>query len=168
MPIVDAVLLVIVLAAAAAAGLVVLRALDASPAGPGDRLLAATATGLGLLGILGLAYAAAGILRPWPLALAGGVALALGRRQLVTTVSALRYDGVLRIAPYLLVCAIVLAGEVVAMIAPPVGGDQTKYQLVYPRLYADAGSLVATPWSFWGQMQFLENFVFAAAYALHG
>src|SRR5207249_844833 len=54
------------------------------------------------------------------------------------------------------------------MLAPPVGGDQTKYQLVYPRLYALAGGLVPTPWSFWGQMQFLPNFVFALAFAASG
>ncbi len=54
------------------------------------------------------------------------------------------------------------------MLAPPVGGDQTKYQLVYPRLYALAGGLVPTPWSFWGQMQFLPNFVFALGFAASG
>ena len=168
LPFVDAALLVIVLAASVAIGLVVLRLLDATPAGAGDRLLAGVATGLGILGILGLALAAAGVLRPWPLAVAGVVALAIGGRELGGTLSALRFDGLRRIAPYLVVCGIVLAGELVAMIAPPVGGDQTKYQLVYPRMYAAAGSLVSTPWSFWGQMQFLENFVFAAGYALHG
>src|SRR5437764_366589 len=52
------------------------------------------------------------------------------------------------------------------MVAPPVGGDQTKYQLAYPRLYAAAGGLVATPWSFWGHMQFLQNFLFAIGFAL--
>src|SRR5207244_9055842 len=56
--------------------------------------------------------------------------------------------------------------ESLAMVAPPVGGDQTKYQLAYPRLYAAAGGLVPTPWSFWGRMQFLQNFVFAIGFAL--
>jgi hypothetical protein len=54
------------------------------------------------------------------------------------------------------------------MLAPPIGGDQTKYQLVYPRLYGQSGTLVSTPWSFWGAMQFLQNFVFAIGYALRG
>src|SRR5438094_253799 len=31
-----------------------------------------------------------------------------------------------------------------------------------------AGGLVPTPWSFWGQMQFLQNFVFAIGFALSG
>src|SRR5437773_9647280 len=68
--------------------------------------------------------------------------------------------------PLLLVCAAVLVAETLAMVAPPVGGDQTKYQLAYPRLYAAAGGLVATPWSFWGHMQFLQNFLFAIGFAL--
>jgi hypothetical protein len=168
MPLIDAALLVLVLAASAAAGLVVLRLLDALPATAGDRLLAGVATGLGGLGMLGLGLAAAGLLRPWALAAVGLVAVAVGGRDLGATLSTIRFAGLRRAAPYLVVCAVVLAGELVAMIAPPVGGDQTKYQLTYPRLYAAAGSLVSTPWSFWGQMQFLENFVFAAAYALHG
>jgi hypothetical protein len=168
MPLIDAALLAIVLAASAAAGLAVLRLLDATPATAGDRLLTGVAVGLGGLGMLGLALAAAGMLRPLPLAVAGVAALAIGGRDLVATLQAVRLRGLGRIAPYIVVCAVMLAGELVAMIAPPVGGDQTKYQLVYPRLYAAAGSLVSTPWSFWGQMQFLENFVFAAAYALHG
>jgi len=66
------------------------------------------------------------------------------------------------------VCGVLLLAESLAMVAPPVGGDQTKYQLAYPRLYAAAGGLVPTPWSFWGQMQFLQNFVFAIGFALSG
>src|SRR5262249_28210732 len=49
-----------------------------------------------------------------------------------------------------------------------VGGDQTKYQLAYPRLYARAGGLVPTPWCFWGQQQWLQNFLFVIGYVLRG
>jgi hypothetical protein len=52
--------------------------------------------------------------------------------------------------------------------APPVGGDQTKYQLAYPRLFAMAGGLVPTPWCFWGSQQWLQNFLFVLAYAVRG
>jgi 4-amino-4-deoxy-L-arabinose transferase-like glycosyltransferase len=54
------------------------------------------------------------------------------------------------------------------MLAPAVTGDQTKYQLAYPKLFAAAHGLVPTPWSFWGQQQFLANWVFAAGYAVQG
>src|SRR5439155_11658060 len=73
-----------------------------------------------------------------------------------------------RIWPVVAVCAIVLAAELPAMLAPPIGGDQTKYHLPYARLYAAHGGLIATPWSFWGQMQYLPNFVFALGFALRG
>ena len=63
---------------------------------------------------------------------------------------------------------VLLAVEVVLVLAPAVGGDQTKYQLVYPRLFAESGALVPTPWSFWGYMQYLVNMLFAAAFVLRG
>src|SRR5204863_9007415 len=107
-----------------------------------------------------------GVLEPWALAVAGGLALALGGNDLVGALRAVRLRRVARAWPLLAVCALVLAAEVMAMVAPPVGGDQTKYQLAYPRLYAAAGRLVATPWSFWGHMQFLQNFLFAIGFAL--
>jgi 4-amino-4-deoxy-L-arabinose transferase-like glycosyltransferase len=71
------------------------------------------------------------------------------------------------------VAAVALAVALVALecllvLAPAVGGDQTKYQLVYPKLFADAGALVPTPWSFWGYMQYLMNMLFAAAFVLSG
>jgi hypothetical protein len=49
-----------------------------------------------------------------------------------------------------------------------VTGDQSKYQLAYPKLYAQAGGLVSTPWTFWGNQQFVQNFLFAVAYAVRG
>jgi hypothetical protein len=165
---IDAVLLVLVLAASGAAGLATLRALRALPLAERDRLLAGLAVGLGLAGMVGLALAALGALRPTPIALLGAAALAVGRRDLDRALRGLDPSAARRAWPLLAVCALVLLVELPTMLAPPVGGDQTKYQLAYPRLYALAGGLVPTPWSFWGQMQFLPNFVFALGFALHG
>src|SRR2546426_3327786 len=165
---IDLVLLVPALAAAAAAGLLALRALGALPAAPSERLLAGLAVGLGLGGMTALGLAAAGQLRATPIALLGAAALLAGGRELARAGRALEVRALGRVWPLVLVCALVLAAEVPTMVAPPVGGDQTKYQLVYPRLYALAGGLVPTPWSFWGQMQFLPNFVFALGFAASG
>ena len=165
---IDFFLLLASLAAAAAAGLVCLRALGPQTGMPGDRLLEGLAVGLGVAGLTGLALAALGILHRAPIALAGAAALALGRRELARTVHELRVGALWRVWPYVAVCALVLAVELAPMLAPPVGGDQTKYQLAYPRLYALHHGLVATPWSMWGQMQFLPNFLFALGFALHG
>ncbi len=164
----DLVLLVLALAATTAAGLLTLRALRALPVAPGERLLAGLAVGLGLAGMAGLGLAAAGQLRATPIALLGAAALLAGGRALARAGRALDARALGRVWPLVLVCALVLATEVPTMLAPPVGGDQTKYQLVYPRLYALAGGLVPTPWSFWGQMQFLPNFVFALGFAASG
>jgi hypothetical protein len=64
--------------------------------------------------------------------------------------------------------ALLLATECLLVLAPAFGGDQTKYQLVYPRIFAEAGRLVATPWSFWGYVQYLVNMLFTAAFVLRG
>jgi hypothetical protein len=165
---IDLLLLAALLAVSAAVGLRLLDALGAAPEEPADRLRAGTLVGLGVLGAATLALAAAGILRPLPLLLLGSAALVVGRRDLGRAVAAVDRAGIRRATPFVLIAAAVLAAELVPAFAPPVGGDQTKYQLVYPRLYAAEGGLVATPWSFWGQMQFLPNFVFAAAFALRG
>jgi len=165
---IDLVLLALVLAAAAAAGLLVLRALRALPADASERLLSGLAAGLGLAGAAGLGLAAAGQLRAAPIGLLGAAALVAGGRELARAARALDRRALRRAWPLVLVCVLVLAAELPAMLAPPVGGDQTKYQLAYARLYALAGGLVATPWSFWGQMQFLPNFVFALGFALRG
>src|SRR5947199_4114686 len=116
----------------------------------------------------GLGLAAAGRLRAAPIALLGAAALVAGGGELARAGRALDARALRRVWTLVLVCALVLIAEVPAMLAPPVGGDQTKYQLVYPRLYALAGGLVPTPWSFWGQMQFLPNFVFALGFAASG
>jgi hypothetical protein len=164
----DVVLLALILVAAAAGGLATLSALRALPEAAGERWVQGLAAGLGVAGVLGLGLAAAGQLRPWPLAAAGAVALAAGGREIDRTLAATRLGGLGRTWPLLALSAGVLAAEVATMLAPPVGGDQTKYHLVYPRLYAAHGGLVPTPWTFWGQMQFVENFVFAIGFALSG
>src|SRR5437870_472204 len=165
---IDLVRLVLALAAATAAGLLALRALRALPAAPSERLLAGLAVGLGLGSMTALGLAAAGHLRATPLAVVGAAVLVAGGRELARATRALDLGALGRAWPLVLMCALVLAAEVPAMLAPPVGGDQTKYQLAYPRLYALAGGLVPTPWSFWGQMQFLPNFVFALGFAARG
>ncbi len=165
---IDLLLLAAILAASAAAGLLVLRLLGALPRAPHEHLLAGLATGLGIASMLGLGLAAAGALRPWPIALAGAGALAAGGSTLLGALRAVRAPR--GRAAWLLVgvCALLLVAEAPTWFAPPVGGDQTKYHLAYPRLYALAGGLVPTPWSFWGAQQWLQNFVFAVAYALSG
>lgn len=165
---IDLALLALIVTAAAAGGLAGLRVAGARPTPAGDALLAGTAVGLGLAAAAALGLAAAGVLSAWALALLGGLALAGGGRDLVRTLRALDRRGLGAVAPWLAVSALVVAAALVPVLAPPVGGDQTKYHLVYPRLYAEAGSLVATPWSFWGQMQFLPNFLFAVGFALSG
>jgi 4-amino-4-deoxy-L-arabinose transferase-like glycosyltransferase len=166
--VIDLLLLVPILAASAAAGLLLLRLLGALPRAPHEHLLVGLATGLGLASMLGLALAAAGALRPAPIVVAGGVALVAGGPALVRALRALRVPRGLAAWSLVAVCALLLLAEAPTWFAPPVGGDQTKYHLAYPRLYALAGGLVPTPWSFWGSQQWLQNFVYAIAYALRG
>src|SRR5262249_13877549 len=88
--VIDLILLLAVLAASAAAGLLALRAAGALPSEPREHLLAGLATGLGLASIVGLALAAAGVLRPVPLAIAGAIALVAGGRSLIAALRAVR------------------------------------------------------------------------------
>jgi len=166
--IVDLLLFAATVVAMTAAGLCVLELLGAAPRGAAERLLDAVAVGMGVAGAVGLVLAAAGLLRPLPLAIAGALALAGGWQSLRETVGALERPRLGRAWPLLAVCLLVLATEFVTMLAPPVGGDQTKYQLAYPRLYGESGTLLDTPWSMWSAMQFIQNFVFAIGYALRG
>ncbi len=165
---IDVLLLVPILAASTAAGLLLLRLLGALPRAPHEHLPVGLATGLGLASMLGLALAAAGALRPGPIAVAGLVALVAGGRGVLRVLGAARAPRGRAAWTLVAVCALLLLAEAPTWFAPPVGGDQTKYQLAYPRLYALAGGLVPTPWSFWGSQQWLQNFVFAIAYALRG
>ncbi len=165
---IDLLLLVAILAASAAAGLLLLRLLGALPRAPHEHLLAGLATGLGLASMFGLAIAAAHVLRPAPLVVAGVVTLVAGGPGLLRALRAARPPRGLAACALVAVCALLLLAEAPTWFAPPIGGDQTKYHLAYPRLYALAGGLVPTPWSFWGSQQWLQNFVFAIAYALRG
>ena len=171
---VDLVVLAFILVAALGVGRRMLRAV------PFPYLLEeaifALALGLGLLAYATLALGVAGILTaPALLAL-----LALGgwygRREIRSAI-AIAARGLRRWRAsqptWTEIVAValgfgLLAAELVMIAAPPVGGDQTKYQLVYPRLFADAHAFVATPWSFWGYMQYLGNMLFAAAFVLRG
>jgi len=165
---IDLGLLALVLVAAAAGGLVCLRVLAALPAEEAEWLVPGVAVGLGMVATVGLGLAELDVLRPVPIALVGLAAVVLGRKDLARALRAVDRTRVRAAWPFLAVCGALLLAESLAMVAPPVGGDQTKYQLAYPRLYAAAGGLVPTPWSFWGQMQFLQNFVFAIGFALSG
>jgi hypothetical protein len=157
----------VALVAAAAMGAWVLRVLRATPVDARDALLWMLAVGLGVFGAIGLGLAAAQLLRVSAVAALVALALAGGGREawrtVVAVIARLRWPSSLAVAP-----AIALGGMMVAIMAPVVTGDQTKYQLAYPKLYAAAEGLVATPWSFWGQQQFLQNFLFAVAYVVRG
>jgi 4-amino-4-deoxy-L-arabinose transferase-like glycosyltransferase len=157
--------------------------------GAGRRLLAAVpfewaleeglfaiALGLGLLAYATLALAEAGLLGRPGLIVVLGAATVFGWREIVAGI-ARALHGARRwwhASPSrseraaVVLGAILIAAELVTAFAPPVGGDQTKYQLVYPRLWAEAHRVVATPWSFWGYFQYLMNLLFAAAFVLRG
>jgi hypothetical protein len=166
--VIDLVLLAVVLAASGAAGLVALRTAGALPEDPAEHLLAGIAVGLGIASALALGLAAAHALRPLPFGIMAAVALVVGGRALVGALRAVRWPRGWMAWGLVGVCAVVLLAEAPTWFAPPVGGDQTKYQLAYPRLFALAGGLVPTPWCFWGSQQWLQNFLFVLAYAVRG
>jgi len=166
--VIDLVLLAVVLAASGAAGLVALRTAGALPEDPAEHLLAGIAVGLGIASALALGLAAAHALRALPFGIAAAVALVLGGRTFVGALGAVRWPRDWTAWGLVGVCAIVLLAEAPTWFAPPVGGDQTKYHLAYPRLFAMAGGLVPTPWCFWGSQQWLQNFLFVLAYAVRG
>ena len=137
--------------------------------------LFALGLGLGLLAYVTLALGEAGLLRRPILWGALVCAAWFGRRESVSggarALRGVRRWAVGAPAGELAAVAIgtgLLALECLLVMAPAFGGDQTKYQLVYPRLFAEAGALVATPWSFWGYMQYLVNMLFTAAFVLSG
>jgi hypothetical protein len=170
---IDAVILVGVLVALYGFGR---RCLRAVPFADGlEEGLYALGLGLGLLAYATLALGVAGLLnRPALLAtLIGGAWF--GRREIVAgfargrrAARAWADHGPLGERIAVLACTALLLVECLLAMAPVVGGDQTKYQLVYPRLFAEAGGFVATPWSFWGYMQYLMNMLFTAAFVLSG
>lgn len=164
----DVVLLLAVLVVAVAAGAGFLAATGWQAEDRAEGAIAAAAAGLGLLSYITLGLAAAAHLRLGILLGVGAGVLVFGARP------------VLRLLPRRwprprwweaaggIVALGIVGAVVVCALAPAVGGDQTKYQLVYPKLYARAGRLVDTPWSFWGSMQYLVNFLFAAAFTIRG
>ena len=170
----DLALLAVVLLIGLGVGRRLLRAVPF--AWPLEEGLYALATSLGLLGYATLALGMAGCLgRPALVAVLAAGAW-YGRRQLRAGV-AIAARGVTswwcgrpgrseRAAVFL--AAVELGAVVIMVLAPAVGGDQTKYQLVYPRLWAQAGRIVDTPWSFWGYVQYLVNMLFTAAFVLRG
>lgn len=166
---IDLVYVVLALAVAGASGAVLLRATAAEPDDDRDRLLCMVAVGLGAWGLIGLALAAAQVLRASVILAIGVAALLSGGRDLAGVLGAVLRRARRWPRPVLAVTTgTTLIVMLITVLAPAVTGDQTKYQLAYPKLYAEAGGLVATPWSFWGQQQFLQNFLFAVAYAVRG
>ena len=165
---IDLVVVLVLLAACAAGGLWLQQIARALPIHPSERLLEATAIGLGLASIVALALADTGLLGRWPLVATGLLALVGGGRMLRNTVSASRLPRGRTAWLLIALCGLVLLAESPTWFAPPVGGDQTKYHLVYPRLYAEAGSFVSTPWCIWSAQQWVQNFLFAIAYTLRG
>src|SRR5262245_49249103 len=119
----------------AALGACVLRAVRAVPVDPRDRILWMAAIGFGAWGLLGLGLAAAHLLHAVVvIVIACGAVAAGGRPVWEALRGALdaRRGRRLRIA---LAPAITLTALIVVALAPVVTGDQTKYQLAYPKLY---------------------------------
>jgi hypothetical protein len=154
------------LLAAAGLGAGVLYGARARPADARDGILWMLAVGLGAWGLLGLGLAAAHLLRPGVVLALALFGLVIGGRDVWRTVAGLLQAR--RRFSVLMAPAVMLLVVGVAVMAPVVTGDQTKYQLAYPKLYAQAGGLVATPWTFWGNQQFVQNFLFAVAYTVRG
>jgi len=141
-----------------------------------EEALFALALAVGLLAYATLALAEARLLYRPVLAAFLAAAAWYGRREVLAGLAVAARGlgrwrrGALSVSEgaALVVAAIVIGAELIMVLAPPVGGDQTKYQLVYPRLYAEAHRIVDTPWSFWGYFQYLVNMLFAAAFVLRG
>src|SRR6185295_8664513 len=110
----------------------------------------ALALALALLGYVTLALGEAGLLvAPVLWAVVAAAALYGWRTSLAALARAGRALRTRDPAVLLAVAgmALLVAAELVPVLAPPVGGDQTKYHLVYPRLWADAHRILPTPWS---------------------
>ena len=171
---VDLAVLVLLLLVGLGAGRRLLRAVPFT--WPLEETLFALALAFGLFAYATLALAEAGLLYRPALAALLVAAAWYGRREMLAGPAvAARGLGRWRAGrpgaserAALALAAVVIGAELIMVLAPPVGGDQTKYQLVYPRLYAEAHRIVDTPWSFWGYFQYLVNMLFAAAFVLRG
>lgn len=162
-------LLVLSVAVAAGYGALCLSLLGLRPSSKLQGALECGGVGLGLLAYVTLLFAACGLLYPQLYALLA--ALGLGALW--------HLRGIFRIKSHadpmpkwgwalILLGGLLLGGEALKLMAPPIGGDQTKYQLVFPRLFAEAHGLIDTPWSFWGNVQYLLNWLFTAAFVIEG
>ena len=160
--------LLVVTLAITAGGMRCTRLLACSPRDPRDDLLVGMAVGNGLLGLTAFGLAYVGWLNWLPITAVLALGAATGARPLWEAVRTGPWRPGAGGLALLAVMGLLLLAETAALLSPAITGDQTKYQLAYPKLYAAAGGLVSTPWTFWGQQQFLQNFVFAAGYALHG
>ncbi len=169
----DAVTLIVLLVVLYGVGRRCVRAVPFADGG--EEAIFALGLGLGLFAYATLALGVLGILRLPALASVLGLAAWFGRHEAVSGV-ARGLRAVRRFASTaplgarvaVMLALVVLVLECLLAVAPVVGGDQTKYQLVYPRLFATSGRFVATPWSFWGYMQYLVNMLFTAAFVLRG
>jgi 4-amino-4-deoxy-L-arabinose transferase-like glycosyltransferase len=153
------------------------RLLHGLPFGsPLEEALFALALAFGLLAYATLALGEAGLLRAPALVAVLGAGAFYGWREAVAALAragrafrrATRRDAPWTPIAGIALASLVIGAELIPLFAPPIGGDQTKYQLVYPRLWAEAHRIVPTPWSFWGYLQFLMNMLFTAAFVLRG
>jgi hypothetical protein len=122
-----------------------------------EEALFALGLGFGLFAHVTLALGEAGVLHAPMLWIALAAATWLGRREIVSGLARAARGGRRFVATgskvertAVALGLVVLAVECLLAMAPAVGGDQTKYQLVYPRIFAEAHALIPTPWSFWG------------------
>jgi 4-amino-4-deoxy-L-arabinose transferase-like glycosyltransferase len=169
----DAAILIVLLIALYGVGR---RCVRAVPFAHGvEEALFALGLGFGLFAYVTLALGEAGVLHAPMLWIALAAATWLGRREIVSGLARAARGGRRFVATgskvertAVALGLVVLAVECLLAMAPAVGGDQTKYQLVYPRIFAAAHALVPTPWSFWGYMQYLVNMLFTAAFVLRG
>ena len=133
----------LVVALGAGIGLLILQWLDLAPA---ERLVWATALGLGLVSLAGLALATVGLLRSWLLWLltaTGVVATGKLLRQALRAAWAdpswwprWRFEKLL--AGY---CGLTLVAALAWALAPPTAWDGLVYHLTGPRLYLAAGRI---------------------------
>jgi len=169
----DLAILLVLLVIALGVGRRLLRAVPF--ASPLEEALFALALALGLFAYATLALGEAHLLHAPALCAVLAAGAVHGWREataaLARAARAVR-AGVRSVSPAtgagLVLAGALIGAELIPILAPPVGGDQTKYQLVYPRLWAEAHSIVPTPWSFWGYLQFLMNMLFTAAFVLRG
>ena len=133
----------LVVALGAGVGLLLLRPFEL---GPAERLVWATAAGLGALSLGGLALGALGLLRPWLLWIVTVAGLALVARALWRALCAAWNDPAWRpegrfeklLAVY---CAAMLALALLYALAPPTAWDGLVYHLTGPRLYLASGRI---------------------------